>query len=119
MTWGFEVGRTYRRRTNIHGRFGGQQQGGIITPSAHPVVITAIVEHSAAGKSLLLFRKSADGLRFEGEMVCEGYHTEVAPDRNGIGRKAIVFELRPLEAIADKVEVEDDENAGSNLGAPA
>jgi 5-methylcytosine-specific restriction protein A len=156
MTWGFEVGRTYSRRTNIHGRFGGQQQGGIITPSAHPVVIIitgeeglehgyadryrpdgvfeyfgegqvgdmrlragnkAIVEHSAAGKSLLLFRKSADGLRFEGEMVCEGYHNEVAPDRNGIERSAIVFELRRLEAIADKVEVEDEENAGANLDA--
>ena len=39
MSWGFEVGRVYNRRADIHGRFGGQQQGGIITPAQHPVVI--------------------------------------------------------------------------------
>ena len=39
MSWGFEVGRVYNRRTDIHGRYGGQQQGGIVTPAAHSVVI--------------------------------------------------------------------------------
>jgi 5-methylcytosine-specific restriction enzyme A len=39
MSWGFEVGRVYNRRSDIHARFGGQQQGGIITPADHPVVI--------------------------------------------------------------------------------
>lgn len=34
----FEIGRVYNRRTDIHGKFGGQQQGGIITPSRHPVI---------------------------------------------------------------------------------
>jgi hypothetical protein len=29
----FEVGRVYNRRNEIHGRFGGQQQGGISTPA--------------------------------------------------------------------------------------
>lgn len=33
MTRGFEVGRVYNRRRDIHERFGGQQQGGIITPA--------------------------------------------------------------------------------------
>jgi hypothetical protein len=32
MSWGFEEGKVYNRRTDIHARFGGQQQGGIITP---------------------------------------------------------------------------------------
>ena len=32
----------------------------------------AIAEHSVQGKGLLLFRKTSEGLRFEGEMVCEG-----------------------------------------------
>src|SRR6476660_3926854 len=103
MTWGFEVGRVYNRRSDIHRRFGGQQQGGIITPSQHPLVIIitgeeglehgyadryrpdgafeyfgegqvghmemqrgnrAIAEHSQSGKSLLLFRKTAEGVRF-------------------------------------------------------
>ena len=39
MTWGFEVGRTYNRRQDIHARFAGQQQGGIITPKEHNLVI--------------------------------------------------------------------------------
>lgn len=145
MSWGFERGRTYNRRRDVHGKFGGQQQGGIITPAGHPVVIIitgeeggqhgytdrlredgvfeyygegqvgdmelirgnrSIAEHSAGGKALLLFRKIArDGsLRFEGEWVCENVVTRPAPDRTGAMRSALVFELRPIENVA---EVED------------
>jgi 5-methylcytosine-specific restriction protein A len=143
MSWGFEIGRVYNRRSDIHARFGGQQQGGIITPVDHPVVIIitgeeglqhgyadryrpdgafeyfgegqigdmqlqrgnrSIAEHSVLGKSLLLFRNTATGLRFEGEMVYEGHHIERAPDRNGAERDAIVFELRALEAITEATE---------------
>ena len=40
MPWGpFVEGTTYSRRADIHGRFGGQQQGGICTPAGTPVVI--------------------------------------------------------------------------------
>ena len=154
MSWGFEIGRTYNRRADIHTRFGGQQQGGIITPAEHPVVIIitgeaglehgyadryrsdgvfeyfgegqlgdmrlragnrAIADHSAQGKSLLLFRKTSEGLRFEGEMVCDDYHHEQAPDRSGVERKAIVFELRALEAVVEKVANEHFPS-GSSLG---
>lgn len=38
MSWGLERGRIYNRRGEIHARFGGQQQGGIITPANHNVV---------------------------------------------------------------------------------
>ncbi len=31
----FEIGKVYNRRADIHGPFGGQQQGGISTPSKH------------------------------------------------------------------------------------
>ncbi len=34
----FEVGRTYDRRSEIHGPYGGQQQGGISTPKNQPLV---------------------------------------------------------------------------------
>lgn len=34
----FEVGRVYRRRDDIHARFGGQRQGGISTPSGVPYI---------------------------------------------------------------------------------
>src|SRR5436309_11080683 len=35
---GFEIGRIYSRRQDIHARFGGQQQGGIATPAKAPFV---------------------------------------------------------------------------------
>lgn len=38
MTWGFVRGKAYNRRKDIHDRFGGQRQGGIITPKAHNVI---------------------------------------------------------------------------------
>jgi 5-methylcytosine-specific restriction enzyme A len=38
MSWGVEVGRVYNRRTDIHAKYGGQQQGGIITPAEHALV---------------------------------------------------------------------------------
>jgi 5-methylcytosine-specific restriction enzyme A len=39
-------------------------------------------------------------------MVCEGYHLERARDRTDAEREAIVFELRSLEGVAEKVESE-------------
>lgn len=34
----FEIGRVYSRREDIHNVYGGQTQGGISTPSQHPVI---------------------------------------------------------------------------------
>jgi 5-methylcytosine-specific restriction protein A len=34
----FETGKEYNRRNDIHEQFGGQQQGGISTPSGHPFI---------------------------------------------------------------------------------
>lgn len=152
MSYGFEVGRVYNRRTDIHARYGGQQQGGIITPGLHPLVIIitgeeglqhgyadtqradgafeyygegqigdmtfdagnrAVRDHSANGESLLLFRKTPEGLRFVDEMVYDGHQIRRAPDRTGAERNAIVFELRPLEAVVETVD------AQSHVGAPA
>ncbi|WP_223612356.1 HNH endonuclease [Phyllobacterium calauticae] len=39
MSWGFERGRIYNRRRDIHAPFGGQQQGGIISPAKHGLVV--------------------------------------------------------------------------------
>jgi 5-methylcytosine-specific restriction enzyme A len=38
MTWGFVRGQKYIRRDHIHARFGGQEQGGIITPAKYNVI---------------------------------------------------------------------------------
>lgn len=48
MSLGFEKGRLYNRRQDIHARFGGQQQGGIITPSHHPAVIIITGEEGSS-----------------------------------------------------------------------
>ncbi|HBD19798.1 MAG TPA: hypothetical protein DC063_06790 [Arenimonas sp.] len=47
-TLGFEIGGLYSRRDDIHGRFNGQRQGGISTPSEHPYIFafTGEVGHS-------------------------------------------------------------------------
>ncbi|WP_260854984.1 HNH endonuclease signature motif containing protein [Mesorhizobium amorphae] len=143
MSWGFERGRVYNRRRDIHARFRGQQQGGIITPAGFPLVIiitgeeghdhgyadrwrpdgvfeyfgegqegpmkwkggnNAIRDHLLEGESLLLFRKTKAGLQFEGEMTCEGFHYEEAPDTKHNMRQAIVFELRDSEAVAEQTD---------------
>jgi 5-methylcytosine-specific restriction protein A len=48
MPFGFEIGRTYNRREDIHGRFRGQPQGGIITPAGFPLVIIITGEEGLA-----------------------------------------------------------------------
>jgi len=37
--YGFSPGALYKRQSEIHGKLGGQQQGGISTPADHPVII--------------------------------------------------------------------------------
>ncbi|MFG1245745.1 HNH endonuclease [Xanthobacter flavus] len=39
MSWGFERGRIYNRKKDIHGVLGGSERSGIVTLSKHPLVI--------------------------------------------------------------------------------
>jgi hypothetical protein len=48
MSWGFEEGKVYNRRADIHAKFAGQQQGGIITPSQHALVVIITGEEGLA-----------------------------------------------------------------------
>ncbi len=49
MTFGdFKIGQVYNRRRDIHGRYRGQQQGGISTPADHPVIIAFTGESGTA-----------------------------------------------------------------------
>ncbi|AYG59680.1 HNH endonuclease [Rhizobium jaguaris] len=151
MSWGFERDKRYNRQNDIHGKFAGQEQGGIITPADHKVVIAItgdrgkqhgyadermsdgsyhyfgagrngdmkfrdrnrrLYEHSADGKSLLLFKEERRELRFLGEYVCEGYDERQAPGENKKMRKAIVFHLRPLENINEEVDTESAAEPG-------
>ena len=38
MTYDFAIGQSYNRRRDIHGRFGGQRQSGIVTPANFPAI---------------------------------------------------------------------------------
>lgn len=145
MSWGFIQNYPYIRRSDIHGRFGGQQQGGICTPRSHPLVIAftgatgqahgyadyfapdgtfclfgegqigdmnftrgnrAIRDHVRDGKDLLLFEMLGRGrVRFLGTRVCGGWHMELANDRNGASRQAIVFHLFPVFEEQEAKEV--------------
>lgn len=54
----------------------------------------AIRDQQKNGKALHLFEDAGNGmLRYISEASYVGHHSEVAPDRNGKPRKAIVFEL--------------------------
>lgn len=43
----FQLGETYHRRKDIHGRFGGQMQGGMATPKDHPYIFLFTGESGA------------------------------------------------------------------------
>lgn len=78
----FERGRTYNRRKDIHGKFGGQQQGGISTPK---------------GPSVLLFT-GQQGTTY-------GYHDHMLPDGTfeytGEGQAGHMEFVRGNKAIRD------------------
>jgi len=141
----FVQGEVYRRR-DLHGQFGGQQQGGRSTPSRRPVVLLftgeageqhgyrdgwskdgvflytgegqrgdmrfsrgnlAIRDHAPLGRYLHLFEYiKGDGkglVRYVDQMVCTGFSFRDSPDTTGAERKAIIFELTPIqEFLADE-----------------
>jgi len=151
----FVKGQIYHRRKDIHGIYGGQQQGGISTPTNHPMVMIfsgdngsefgykdgwttegifqytgegqigdmqlikgnrAILEHEANGKSIYFFEYVKTGyVKFVSEMICIGYHFRESIDRNGDTRKAIVFELLPVENIDDGIESNKQSDSNSNI----
>ena len=63
----------------------------------------AIRDHANNGEDLHLFLQvGAGGVRYEGQMVCTGYHQREAPDVDGNARQAIVFELVPLTEFEEE-----------------
>jgi 5-methylcytosine-specific restriction enzyme A len=144
----FVPGQVYRRR-DLHDRYGGQQQGGISTPSRQNLILLftsdagqqhgyrdewsadgiflytgegqkgdmryvsgnrAIRDHARDGKDLHLFKQDRKGhVRYVGQMVCTGSNYTDAPDTKSLLRKAIVFELTPIEEFNQVQETEDPE----------
>jgi 5-methylcytosine-specific restriction enzyme A len=150
----------YNRRRQIHARFGGQEQGGMITPAQHKLIFLvtgssgrqhgyedhwaddgliffyfgegqtgemkftkgnlALRDHVLQGKDVHLFEevpRKRGYLRYRGQMVCTGFSLVDAPDRDQNIRKAILFELSPLQTFdtADEDEVPGLESVASEL----
>ena len=57
----------------------------------------AIRDADASGKEIHLFEKAAQGLRYFGFVTCGGYYEIDAPDTGGATRRAIVFQLVPVD----------------------
>ena len=132
----------YHRRRDIHARFGGQEQGGMITPADHKLVFLvtgssgrqhgyedhwsedgstffyfgegqtgdmkftkgnlALRDHVLHGEDVHLFEEVSTKrgyLRYRGQMVCTGFALVDAPDTQQNERKAILFELAPIETF--------------------
>lgn len=98
MSWGFERGRIYNRRADIHGRFNGQQRGGIVTPADHAVVIIFTGEEGEAHGYTDRWRD--DGV-FEyfgegqiGDMVMQKGNRAIA-DHAVNGKSILLFKILP------------------------
>jgi 5-methylcytosine-specific restriction protein A len=137
----------YNRKRDIHARFGGQEQGGMITPARHNLIFLvtgnsgrvhgyedhwsedgqtffyfgegqvgdmkftkgnlALRDHVSRGEDVHLFEEAPEKsgyLRYRGQMVCTGSTSVDAPDTERNMRKAILFELVPLQAFQATAE---------------
>lgn len=66
----------------------------------------AIHMHIRDGKDLYLFEQAQRAhVRYLGQFVCTGDHEERSPDVKGNDRRAIVFELIPIEAFSTDTEL--------------
>src|SRR5262249_52699894 len=72
---------------------------------------SAIRDHLQNGKDLHLFTQLGKGLvRYEGALHCTGFHNETTKGTDGRDRRAIIFELAPIEEQDNSGRpVEDDE----------
>ncbi len=152
----FNEGQVYRRR-EIHQRFGGQQQGGMSTPSDHPLIFlftgesgtqhgyadgwsdagvffytgegqvgdmqfiranAALRDHAVSGKDVHLFvSHSRAHVRYLGQFVYTGHHTESGPDTKGNLRQRIVFELAPIGEFGLESPQEETESESKTPSA--
>jgi 5-methylcytosine-specific restriction protein A len=77
----------------------------------------AIARHVERGKDLHLFEQERKAfVRYVGQFVCVGSHTERTIGADGIERDAIVFELLPIQDLQDQAGNADEEPATSGNG---
>jgi 5-methylcytosine-specific restriction protein A len=67
----------------------------------------ALRDHALAGEEVHVFEQEGSELRYVGQFVCADYYQQDrVPDGNGDPRRAIVFELVPLDAVAEATETD-------------
>jgi 5-methylcytosine-specific restriction protein A len=67
----------------------------------------AIRDHIDDGKDLHLFAQVKKGsVRYLGQMVCTGFHSQAGPDTTGHMRQMLMFELTPLSAFEEPTSSE-------------
>jgi 5-methylcytosine-specific restriction protein A len=79
----------------------------------------ALRDHAANGEDVYLFEEvhaKSGYLRYRGQMVCTGYEFVTAPDTDQNMRKAILFELTPIEGLNGR---EADETSEDTLDRSA
>ncbi|TDK21060.1 HNH endonuclease [Luteimonas aestuarii] len=92
----FEIGALYRRRRDIHGLYGGQQQGGISTPAKFPVVIAFTGEaghshgYSDKWESEVILRYYGEGQ--QGHMTFSGGNRAIR-DHVKDGKQLLLFQM--------------------------
>ncbi len=103
MTFGhFEIGQLYNRRRDIHENFGGQQQGGISTPSRHPVIFAFTGDSGAHhgyadGWVSDVYRYFGEGQ--EGPMRWKGGNTSIR-DHSARGKDLLLFQTTSKKGFA-------------------
>jgi len=82
---------------------------------------SAVLNHTAAGKQLLLFeaQKQKGLYRFLGSYICQGYDNRVGIDREGNERQIIVFHLSPLDSEPDEIDAGPPQKTTEELRALA
>jgi 5-methylcytosine-specific restriction protein A len=75
---------------------------------------TAIRDHVADGRDILLFANEKSGVRFQGLFVCGEWFVETQADFAGNDRQAFVFHLIPITSV-EEIEESPDQPAAPHL----
>jgi 5-methylcytosine-specific restriction protein A len=87
----YEINKVYNRRLHIHGKYGGQQQGGICTPANAPFIFL-----------------------FTGE-TGEQYGYKDGPDEDGVFLYTGEGQVGPMEFVRGNKAIRDHESNGKDL----
>jgi 5-methylcytosine-specific restriction protein A len=95
-----QPGRVYQRK-DLHAYFGGQRQGGIVTPKARPVIL---LFSSPKGEAYGYREEERGPYLYVGEFAYTGHFWSWNTDVHGTLRKVLTFVLEPINAVREGPE---------------